>query len=92
MNRFFKSIDNVQFTIEQIKTNLLVLVNADLKAKLSKTDWYIIRANDSTSQKNIPNEILSERQSARDLAIFLENEISKADTIEQLEEIYKQYL
>ena len=92
MNRFFKSTDNVQFTIEQIKTNLLILVNADLKAKLSKTDWQIIRANDSTSQKNIPNEILSERQSARDLAIFLENEISKADTIEQLEEIYKQYL
>ena len=92
MNRFFKSIDNVQFTIEQIKTNLLTLVNADLKAKLSKTDWHIIRANDSTSQKNIPNEILSERQSSRDLAIFLENEINKADTIEQLEEIYKQYL
>ena len=92
MNRFFKSTDNVQFTIEQIKTNLLILVNADLKAKLSKTDWYIIRANDSTSQKNIPNEILSERQSSRDLAIFLENEINKADTIEQLEEIYKQYL
>jgi len=92
MNRFFKSPDNVQFTIEQIKTNLLRLVNADLKAKLSKTDWQVIRANDSTSQKNIPNEILSERQSARDLAIFLENEISKADTIEQLEEIYKQYL
>ena len=92
MNRFFKSTDNVQFTIEQIKTNLLILVNADLKAKLSKTDWQIIRANDSTSQKNISNEILSERQSARDLAIFLENEISKADTIEQLEDIYKQYL
>ena len=92
MNRFFKSIDNVQFTIEQIKTNLLILVNADLKAKLSKTDWYIIRANDSTSQKNIPNEILAERQSSRDLAIFLENEINKADTIIQLEEIYKQYL
>ena len=92
MNRFFKSTDNVQFTIEQIKTNLLILVNADLKAKLSKTDWQVIRANDSTSQKNISNEILSERQSARDLAIFLENEISKADTIEQLEEIYKQYL
>jgi hypothetical protein len=92
MNRFFQSEDGNLFAIEQIKNNLLVLVNADLKASLSKTDWQVIRANDSTSQKNISNEILSERQSARDLAIFLENEISKADTIEQLEEIYKQYL
>jgi adenylate kinase len=92
MNRFFQSEDGDLFAIEQIKINLLVLVNADLKASLSKTDWQVVRAADQTSKKVLSETVQSERQAARDLAVLLETQISNANTIEALQEIYNQHL
>jgi hypothetical protein len=92
MNRFFQSEDGNLFDIEQIKINLLVLINADLKVSLSKTDWQVIRAADLTSKKTLSQAVQSQRQSARDLAVLLETQISNANTIEALQEIYNQHL
>lgn len=92
MNRFFQSEDGNLFAIEQIKSNLLVLVNADLKASLSKTDWQVVRAADPTSKKALSETVQSARQAARDLAVLLETQISNANTIETLQEIYNQHL
>jgi hypothetical protein len=92
MNRFFQSEDGVLFPIEQVKTNLLGLVNADLKASLSKTDWQVIRASDPTSDKPFAESVLAERQAARDLAISLETKINNAKTHDALKIIYSEYL
>ena len=92
MNRFFQSEDGNLFAIEQIKSNLLVLVNADLKASLSKTDWQVVRAADPTSKKALSETVQSARHAARDLAVLLETQISNANTIEVLQEIYNQHL
>jgi len=92
MNRFFQSEDGNLFAIEQIKSNLLVLVNADLKASLSKTDWQVVRAADPTSKKVLSETVQSERQAARDLAVLLETQVNNANTIEALQELYTQHL
>jgi hypothetical protein len=92
MNRFFESEDGVSFPIEQVKTNLLGLVNADLKALLSKTDWQVMRAVDPTSDKPLAESVRAERQVARDLAISLETKINNAETHDVLKTIYNQYL
>ena len=92
MNRFFQSEDGNLFDIEQVKINLLVLVNADLKVSLSKTDWQVVRAADPTSKKTLSEAVQSQRQAARDLAVLLETQISNANTIEALQEIYNQHL
>jgi hypothetical protein len=92
MNRFFQSEDGNLFDIEQVKINLLVLVNADLKALLSKTDWQVVRAADPTSKKTLSATVQSQRQAARDLAVLLETQINNANTIEALQEIYNQHL
>lgn len=92
MNRFFQSEDGVFFPINQVKINLLHLVNADLKASLSKTDWQVVRASDPTSKKTLSEIVLNERQAARDLAISLEDQINNASTIEVLQEIYNKNL
>jgi hypothetical protein len=92
MNRFFQSENGNLFTIEQVKINLLILVNADLKAALSKTDWQVVRAADPTSQKALSAAVQSQRQAARDLAVLLETQISNANTLEALQEIYNQHL
>lgn len=92
MNRFFQSEDGVSFPIEQVKVNLLNLVNADLKASLTKTDWQVVRAADPTSKKELSEVVRSERQAARDLAVSLETQINDASTIEVLEKIYNQHL
>jgi hypothetical protein len=92
MNRFFQSEDGNLFAIEKIKSNLLVLVNADLKSSLLKTDWQVVRAADPTSKKALSEAVQSERQAARDLSVLLESQINNANTIEVLQEIYNQYL
>ena len=76
MNRFFQSEDNNLFDIEQVKINLLVLVNADLKALLSKTDWQVVRAADPTSKKTLSEAVQSQRQAARDWAVLLKHKLA----------------
>jgi hypothetical protein len=56
MNRFFDK-DGVEFNIDVIKANLIKLNNADLTDALSKTDWYIVRSVDASSQKEVPQGI-----------------------------------
>jgi hypothetical protein len=92
MNRFFQSEDGALFPLEQVKTNLLSLVNADLKASLFKTDWQVIRASDPTSNKPLAESVRIERQAARDLAISLETKINNAKTHDVLKIIYNEYL
>lgn len=88
MNRFFESEDGLSFPIEQVKVNLLNLVNADLKASLTKTDWQVVRAADPTSGKELSEAVISERQAARDLAVLLETQINNANTLENLQTFY----
>jgi hypothetical protein len=91
MNRFFEQ-NGTTFEINVVKDNLKKLVNADLTAALNKTDWYIIRALDSTSQKSVPSQISEQRLAARTLATTIESKIDKASLISDLKEIYTIYL
>ena len=87
-NRFFKDEQGKAFSVQQVKTNLLPLVDADLYAILSKTDWQVTRANDPTSLKPVSPEVLQERQAARDNAESLIASITAATTLQQLQQIY----
>ena len=91
MNRFFEK-NGTAFEINVVKDNLKKLVVADLTAALSKTDWYIIRSLDSTSQKSVPSQISEQRLAARTLATTLESKIDEAISIDKLQEIYTSYL
>ena len=91
MNRFFEQ-NGTAFEINVVKDNLKKLVAADLAGALSKTDWYVIRSLDSTSQKNVPSQISEQRLAARTLATTLESKIDDAGSISELQEIYTSYL
>jgi hypothetical protein len=91
MNRFFEQ-NGTAFEINVVKDNLRKLVSADLTAALSKTDWYIIRSLDSTSQKSVPSQISEQRLAARTLATTIESKIDAAGSISDLQEIYTSYL
>ncbi len=91
MNRFFEQ-NGTAFEINVVKDNLKKLVAADLAGALSKTDWYIIRSLDSTSQKSVPSQISEQRLAARTLATTLESKIDAAGSISDLQEIYTSYL
>lgn len=87
-NRFFYDVQANTFAIEQIKTNLLQLVQNDIYAILSKTDWQIVRANDPTSGKQVEPVVLQERQAIRDNAVSITNAINAAETFDKLLQIY----
>lgn len=91
MNRFFEQ-NGTAFEISVVKDNLKKLVAADLAGALSKTDWYIIRALDSTSQKIVPAQISEQRLAARTLATTIESKIDEAGSVSKLQEIYTAYL
>ena len=91
MNRFFEK-NGTAFEINVVKDNLKKLVAADLAGALSKTDWYIIRSLDSTSQKSVPTQISEQRLAARTLATTIESKIDEADSVSKLQEIYTAYL
>lgn len=91
MNRFFEK-NGIEFDIDVIKTNLLFLNNADLTAELAKTDWYIVRSIDSTSQKEIPQSIVDKRVAARTRHSSVEGEINNAASVDDLKQIYTNYL
>ena len=91
MNRFFEK-NGTAFEINVVKDNLKKLVAADLTAALGKTDWYIIRSLDSTSQKIVPSQISEQRLAARTLATTIESKIDEAGSISELQEIYTAYL
>jgi len=87
-NRFFYDAQENTFAIEQIKTNLIQLVQNDIYGTLIKTDWQIIRANDPTSEKQIDPVVLQERQAIRDNAVSITNAINAAETFDELLQIY----
>ena len=91
MNRFFEK-NGTALELNVVKDNLKKLVSADLTAALSKTDWYIIRSLDSTSQKIVPAQISEQRLAARTLAITIESKIDEAGSVSELQEIYTAYL
>ena len=91
MNRFFEK-NGIEFDIDVIKNNLLNLNNADLTAALSKTDWYVIRSLDTSSQKQIPQAIAEQRLAARTRCANIESEIVAAISVDVLKQIYTEYL
>ena len=91
MNRFFEQ-NGTAFEINVVKDNLKKLVAADLTDALGKTDWYIIRSLDSTSQKIVPSQISEQRLAARTLATTIESKIDAAGSVSELQEIYTAYL
>lgn len=91
MNRFFEK-DGIKFDIDTIKANLKTLNNADLAYTLNKTDWYVVRAVDVTSNKDIPQSVIDARTAARKQCVNVENEINNATTIKELEQVYNSYL
>ena len=91
MNRFFEK-DGIQFGIDVIKNNLITLNNADLAAALSKTDWYIVRLADASSQKEIPQAIMDQRLAARTRCATIESEINTSASVDDLKQIYTKYL
>ena len=91
MNRFFEQ-NGTALEINVVKDNLSKLVAADLTAALSKTDWYIVRSLDSTSQKSVPPQISEQRLAARTLATTIESKIDDASSVSELQEIYTIYL
>lgn len=91
MNRFFEK-DGTALEINVVKDNLKKLVAADLTAALSKTDWYIIRSLDNTTQKSVPPQISEQRLAARTLATTIESKIDEAASVSELQKIYTSYL
>jgi hypothetical protein len=91
MNRFFDK-DGVEFNIDVIKANLIKLNNADLTDALSKTDWYIVRSVDASSQKEVPQVIADQRLAVRTKCAVIENEIVAAVSVDELKQIYAKYL
>jgi hypothetical protein len=88
MNRFFE-VESVQRPIEDIRGDLLKLNAAKLAGLLSKTDWYVVRAADPSSQKEIPQAMIAERQAHRDNAIAVEGQISSANTYDEMVLIFQ---
>jgi hypothetical protein len=91
MNRFFDK-NGVEFGIDVIKANLIKLNNADLTDALSKTDWYIVRSVDASSQKEVPQVIADQRLAVRTKCAAIENEIVAAVSVDELKQIYAKYL
>ena len=91
MNQFFEQ-NGTAFEINVVKNNLKKLVAADLANALSKTDWYILRFLDSTSQKNVPSQISEQRLATRTLALTIESKIDAASSVSELQEIYTNFL
>jgi hypothetical protein len=91
VNRFFEQ-NGTALEINVVKDNLKKLVSADLTAALSKTDWYIIRALDSTSKKSVPSQISEQRLATRTLALTIESKIDGASSVSELQEIYTDFL
>jgi hypothetical protein len=90
MNRFFE-IENVQRPIEDVREDLFKLNAAKLAKLLSKTDWYVVRAADPSSQKEIPQAMIAERQAHRADAIAVESQISSAVTYNEMLLIFKNH-
>jgi hypothetical protein len=88
MNRFFE-IENVQRPIEDIRNDLFKLNTAKLAWLLSKTDWYVVRAADPSSQKEIPQEMIAERRAQRENAVAIESQISSATTYDEMVLIFQ---
>ena len=74
-NRHYKEVqeylkDNKaepEFTKEELKIQKQNKINSDAKAYLKSTDWYVIRKQETDQE--IPEEILTKRQEARDSII-----------------------
>ena len=69
-------------TLEELKAEKIQEVKRQAYNLLKETDWYIIRQQETG--KEIPQDVLDKRQSIRNQAEVIEQEISKLETKEEL--------
>lgn len=69
-------------TLEELKAEKIQQVKRQAYNLLKETDWYIVRQQETG--KEIPQDVLNERQSIRNQAEVIEQEISELETKEEL--------
>ena len=69
-------------TLEELKEQKIEQVKRKAYNLLSETDWYIVRQQETG--KEIPQDVLNERESIRNQSEVIEQEISELETKEEL--------
>ena len=69
-------------TLEELKAEKIQQVKRQAYNLLKETDWYIVRQQETG--KEIPQDVLDERQSIRNQSEVIEQEISELETKEEL--------
>lgn len=70
--------------LDQLKTQWVSTVKQTANTMLSQTDWIIIRANDISSVKSVPDEIKNERTTIRLKSDEKEVKINSCQTVDEL--------
>ena len=65
-------------TLAELKARQIEVIKDEVRNKLQKTDWYIVRNQELGTA--IPEDITTQRQSLRDIADSVESEINSKTT------------
>ena len=82
-----KDADGNQVTIDGLKTIWVRQTKKTANDKISRTDWYIIRASDDSSL-SVPSDITAKRKAIRDACKTIETKINNCSNMTQFKALF----
>ena len=80
--------NGVQVITKGLKSNAIALVKTQAGALLSETAWMIERFNDPSSGKEVPQEVLDQRQAIREASDTIEAAILACTDLDSFKALY----